>query len=55
MQEFFQYMMDLYSVALSGTWTWFATLSREEWLVVLACVSVAGFLCMRGFGSRKEY
>jgi hypothetical protein len=35
------------------TWAWFNSLSREEWLVVLAVVCACGFVCMLGFrGSR---
>ncbi|QDU56269.1 hypothetical protein [Aeoliella mucimassa] len=34
--------------AVSGTWHWFNTLNREEWMVVLAVGSALGFLCMRG-------
>ena len=34
---------------------WFASLDRQEWLVVLALGMVFGFLCMRGFGSRSNY
>jgi len=36
-------------------WGWFNLLTREEWLVVLALVSVLGFLCMLGYGSRSKY
>lgn len=36
-------------------WDWFCALSREEWVVVLAVVSVLGFLCMLGYGSRSKY
>jgi hypothetical protein len=36
-------------------WGWFNILTREEWLVVLALVSVLGFLCMLGYGSRSKY
>ena len=34
---------------------WFASLDRQEWLVVLAIGMVLGFLCMRGYGSRSNY
>ena len=34
---------------------WAMTLSRNEWLIVLLLVTVIGFLCMRGFGSRNNY
>jgi hypothetical protein len=36
-------------------WSWFSRLTREEWVVVLAVVSVLGFLCMLGYGSRSKY
>ncbi|MGD9635023.1 MAG: hypothetical protein AB7G28_16660 [Pirellulales bacterium] len=36
-------------------WDWFSRLTREEWVVVLAVVSVLGFLCMLGYGSRSKY
>lgn len=41
-------------VASSG-WSWFGSLSREEWVVVLAVGCACGFLCLRGFGSRANY
>jgi hypothetical protein len=30
-------------------------MSMQEWLLVLAGVIVIGLVCMRGFGSRKDY
>jgi hypothetical protein len=36
-------------------WQWFNSLTREEWVVVLGVVSVLGFLCMLGYGSRSKY
>jgi hypothetical protein len=36
-----------------STWQWFAGLSREEWLVVLAVTCACGFLSLRGFHSRR--
>ena len=39
----------------SDVWDWFNRLTREEWVVVLAVVSVLGFLCMLGYGSRNKY
>jgi hypothetical protein len=36
-------------------WEWFSRLTREEWVVVLAVVSLLGFLCMLGYGSRTKY
>jgi hypothetical protein len=44
------------SANVSGdVWQWFNALTREEWVVVLGVVSVLGFLCMLGYGSRSKY
>jgi hypothetical protein len=40
---------------LDVCWTWFNSLSRPEWLAVLATVTLLGLLCMRGYGSRTNY
>jgi hypothetical protein len=37
----------------SDTWNWFNALNREEWMVTLAVVCAAGFVCMLGFQSRR--
>ena len=34
---------------------WVNSLSRQEWFYVLTAVMLAGFFCMRGFGSRNNY
>jgi len=34
---------------------WFNSLDRQEWLLVLIFVVIAGFLCLRGMGSRKQF
>lgn len=44
-----------FDAATTGTWGWFNSLSREEWVVVLGVAAACGFLCMRGFGSRNNY
>ena len=43
-------------------WRWYyafnreiQNLDREDWFLVLCCVVVVGFFCMRGFGSRAGY
>lgn len=36
-------------------WAWVVSLNYQEWFLFLGIVSAAGFLCMRGFGSRSEY
>lgn len=50
-----QYLFDKINSAPGDTWSWFNSLSRDEWFVVLAVVTLLGFLCMRGFGSRSSY
>ena len=35
--------------------SWVSTLNRTEWFILLVCVLIVGALCMRGFGSRKNY
>lgn len=30
-------------------------LRTDQWYIVMGVVVVAGMLCMRGFGSRKDY
>ena len=49
------HVMDFFQGILNDTWRWFALLTREEWIVVLAVAASLGFLCMRGFGSRSNY
>jgi hypothetical protein len=51
LRRFFSQSFDLRGDA----WDWFNRLNREEWVVVLAVVSVLGFLCMLGYGSRTKY
>jgi hypothetical protein len=40
---------------LQTSWSWISSLNKEEWLLLLIVVTALGFLCMRGFGSRKNY
>jgi hypothetical protein len=35
--------------------SWTLTLDRKEWLIILVVVTVIGFFCMRGYGSRNNY
>lgn len=51
----FEYLGEQWAAAISASWNWFALLNREEWVVVLAVCCAAGFLCMRGYGSRSNY
>jgi hypothetical protein len=39
--------------APSQTFQWFNTLSREEWMVVLAVTFACGFIALLGFQSRR--
>jgi hypothetical protein len=34
---------------------WVLSLNKQEWLALLVVVTVVGFLCMRGYGSRNNY
>ena len=34
---------------------WFDQLDTQEWFMVLLLAMIAGFFCMRGFGSRSNY
>ncbi|HYO25019.1 MAG TPA: hypothetical protein VEQ85_08715 [Lacipirellulaceae bacterium] len=40
---------------LHDSWIWLAGLNYQEWFLLLGITSAAGFLCMRGFGSRTGY
>ena len=55
MAEIFQRFVDQVFSVKGDVWDWFSRLNREEWIVVLAVVSVLGFLCMLGYGSRSKY
>ncbi len=55
MAALIQRMVDETHELRGDLWEWFSRLSREEWVVVLAVVSVLGFLCMLGYGSRSKY
>ena len=41
------------SEAPAGTWDWFNSLNREEWLMTLIIVCAAGFLSLLGFQTRR--
>jgi hypothetical protein len=55
MSGFYEYVASHFANSSDAVWDWFKALSREEWVVVLAVVSVLGFLCMLGYGSRSKY
>jgi hypothetical protein len=55
MDTFYNTINDWYAAIAGGTWAWFNSLSREEWVVVLAVACACGFLCMKGFGSRSNF
>lgn len=48
-------MWNLYHQGINSTMAWVLSLNRQEWLVMLVVVTVFGFFCMRGFGSRSNY
>ena len=43
------------STGLHDSWAWITSLNYQEWFLLLGITSAAGFLCMRGFGSRSGY
>ena len=40
---------------LRDSWSWVCSLNTQEWFLLLGITAAAGFLCMRGFGSRTNY
>jgi hypothetical protein len=44
-----------FSNGLHDGWLWVASLSMEQWFLLLGTAAAAGFLCMRGYGSRSNY
>jgi len=36
-------------------WIWTSHLDKQQWLILLVLTTIAGFFCMRGFGSRAKY
>ena len=40
---------------MHDAWCWVQGLDLQGWLMFLAITSAAGFMCMRGFGSRNSY
>ena len=40
---------------VNDAWRWVCSLNHQEWLLLLAITAAAGFMCMRGFGSRTNY
>lgn len=52
MQEWQDYATKFTSDNIASLWVWFDSLSREEWLVVLAVCCASGFLFLRGWGKR---
>lgn len=47
---------------LDYLWSWGAKVirytgefDRTEWIFILVGAVIVGFICLRGFGSRKEY
>ncbi|MFV2066863.1 MAG: hypothetical protein ACC645_07750 [Pirellulales bacterium] len=39
----------------ASAWKWMNHLDRQEWIMLLLVVTLFGFLCMRGYGSRSKY
>jgi hypothetical protein len=43
------------NTGVNDAWRWIFGLSYQEWFLLLGLTACAGFLCMRGFGSRTDY
>ncbi len=48
-------MWNTYQQCCRAVMGWTMSLDRQEWLIVLVSVTVLGFFCMRGYGSRNNY
>lgn len=44
---------DLIREFLPSVWKWFDSLTRDEWLVVLAAFCAVGFFIIRGLGGKR--
>jgi hypothetical protein len=44
-----------FTTGLNDSWRWVCSLNHQEWFLLLGITAAAGFLCMRGFGSRSNY
>jgi hypothetical protein len=55
MSQIIYWLSQTISDSRRSAWEWFAHLDRQQWLVLLVVTTAAGFLCMRGFGSRDKY
>jgi hypothetical protein len=41
--------------SVHDSWRWVCTLNYQEWFLLLGIAAAAGFLCMRGMGSRQNF
>ena len=55
MSEFFYRITVWLGNIYQGVWSWVLDLDRQEALVFLLAAGALGFMCLRGFGSRKDY
>jgi hypothetical protein len=44
-----------FTTGVSDSWRWVCSLNHQEWFLLLGLTAAAGFMCMRGFGSRTNY
>ena len=47
------YAFYLVRTGVGRTWNWFNTLSKDEWMIVLAVGCLLGMLMLRGMGKRR--
>jgi hypothetical protein len=45
----------MWNTAINSVERWANSLNSQQWFMVLCAVLVMGALCLRGFGSRKNY
>lgn len=52
LREWQDYAFTFVGERAQDLWVWFDTLSREEWLLVMAACCAVGFLFLKGWGQR---
>jgi hypothetical protein len=53
MDSFWENIWYTAAEAPANTWQWFNTLNREEWMLTLIVVCVAGFVALLGFQTKR--
>lgn len=53
--QIFDSISGWFRMSMHDGWRWVMSLNMQEWFILLGLTAVAGFCCMRGFGSRGSY